>query len=307
MKIGLIGLGRMGNAIAYRLRKGKHAVVAYDRDKDAVKKVKQIGVKAAQSIEDLAKQCGIVWLMVPAGDVVDNSLEELKPHLKAHDIIIDGGNSHFEDTVRRAKSCARKKIYYLDCGTSGGIKGKSIGFSLMVGGNEGAYEKIKPILKSLAAPRGYGYMGPSGAGHYVKMVHNGVEYALLQAYADGFNLLKNGDYKDLDLETIANVWSNGSVIRSWIVDLLSEIFEDGQDFKTISGAIGENKTGLWTMQEAKKYDVPQELLDRALHARSWSRKTGGNYATKLVALLRNKFGGHPVKLKDEKIRRAKKK
>lgn len=297
MKVGLIGLGKMGNAIAYRLIKEKHTVVAYDRDKASLQKAKRIGVQVAKSVEDIAKQCRIIWLMVPAGKIVDSVLDELKPYLKAHDVVIDGGNSYFKDTVRRARGLVRKKIYYLDCGTSGGLKGRSIGFSLMVGGNEDAFEKIKSILKAIAIKDGYGYMGPSGSGHYVKMIHNGVEYALLQSYADGFNLLKHGHYKDLDLKTISRVWSNGSVIRSWIVDLIEEIFEQDQDFKTISGAIGENKTGLWTMQEAKAQKVPAELIERALHARAWSRKTGGNYATKLVALLRNKFGGHPVTMK----------
>jgi 6-phosphogluconate dehydrogenase len=232
--------------------------------------------------------------MVPAGEVVDSVIEQIKPKLKPKTIIIDGGNSLFTDTIKRAINLEKQKIFYLDCGTSGGLKGKEIGFSLMVGGDKNAYEKITPIFDAIAAPSGYAHMGPSGSGHYVKMVHNGIEYAILQAFGDGFNLLKNGHYKNLDLKTIARVWSNGAVIRSWVVELLHEIFSKITDFEQISGKIGENLTGRWTLEEANKQKIDFEILEKALTKRSWSRKTGGDFSTKLVALLRNKFGGHKL-------------
>lgn len=291
--VGIIGLGKMGEAIAYRLLQANYNVIGFDPTPESQESLRALGGKVATDISALA-QAGVIWIMVPAGKPVDDVLEQLKPHLTPNTIIVDGGNSHFPDTVRRCKELEVLGVSYLDCGTSGGLKGREIGFSLMVGGDKEAYKKTESFLQAIAAPGGYEHMGPSGAGHYVKMVHNGIEYAILQSYAEGLHLLRAGSYKDLDLAKITGVWKNGSVIRSWIVDLLEEIFVENPDFEKISGAIGENLTGQWTLQEAEKQNVPMILLKDALAIRAWSRKESGNFGTKIVALLRNKFGGHPI-------------
>lgn len=288
MNIGLVGLGKMGQAIAYRLLQAGHQVVGYDP-------AQSIGDYCVDNLATLAQQARIIWLMVPAGQAVDDVLAQLRPYLKSGDIIIDGGNSNYQDSVRRYEELKKIQVSFLDCGTSGGVHGKELGFSLMIGGDKESYTKLEQIFKALAAPNGYAYFGPSGAGHYVKMVHNGVEYALLQAYAEGFDLLKNGSYKDLDLAQVCRVWNNGSIIRSWIVELARQVFEQDQEFKSISGQIGENQTGQWTVAEAALHGVSMRVVQQALDIRAWSRLTGGDYATKVVAMLRNKFGGHPVK------------
>ncbi len=295
MKIGVIGLGRMGAAIVHRLLDGGHEVVAFDQDGAARSKVKAMGASIALDATHLARESRVIWLMVPAGKVVDKVIEELRPELQEGDIVIDGGNSNFKDTIRRAKDLAKNKVQFIDCGTSGGLKGEDIGFSLMIGGDVEAYTKIEPIFKAIATDDGYGHMGPSGAGHYVKMIHNGIEYALLQSYAEGFHLLKEGRYTDLDLTQVAKVWENGSIIRSFIVELCQEIFSEDQNLEEVPGAIGENLTGYWTAEEAREQNVPVKLIDDALIIRKWSRETGGNYGTKVVAMLRHKFGGHPLK------------
>lgn len=297
MRIGLVGLGRMGQSIAERLIKYGHEVFAYDPSEEARQRTLAFGVQPVDSLEAVARVSRVIWLMVPAGKPVDDCLASLSHALQEHDIVVDGGNSFFGDTIRRHAELAQKKVYFVDCGTSGGLKGREIGFSLMVGGDAIAYKKLEPVFHAIACSQGFAYFGPSGAGHYVKMVHNGVEYALLQAYAEGFHLLKDGHYPGLDLAKIADVWAHGSVVRSWIVELAQEIFEHDQQLADVGGAIGENKTGQWTLDEAKKEGVPVDLIERALAIRAWSRETGGNYATKVVALLRNKFGGHPLETK----------
>ncbi len=295
MKIGVIGLGRMGAAVAYRLYKAGFSVFGYDVDFQTCKEVEKIGVTCVASYEELSKNIDILWLMVPAGKVVDSVLESVQPYLKKETIIIDGGNSKFTDSLCRAKKLKKQNISFLDCGTSGGLYGKQIGFSLMIGGEHSAFKQAEPIFKAVAAPCGYGYMGPSGAGHYVKMVHNGIEYALLQAYAEGLHLLKEGYYKELDLAKIANVWLHGSVIRSWLLELAKNVFEQDQEFKNISGQIGGGATGQWTVDEAHEQNISVRLIEASLAIRKESRQTGGNYATKLVALLREQFGGHEIK------------
>ena len=294
MKVGLIGLGRMGNAVAFRLLQAGHEVIGFDLDKSAQDNARSMGVQIVTELKKITDGVDAIWLMVPAGEIVDVTITQLKPYLEPGLIIIDGGNSNFKDSIRRAEDLQKSSIHYLDVGTSGGLLGRDIGFSLMIGGDEQAFKKMEPLFKALAAKDGYAYFGPSGAGHYVKMVHNGIEYALLQAYAEGFDLLKNGRYKDLDMQKVAQVWSNGSVIRSWIVDLAHNVFKEDQDFKTISGKIGGGSTGRWTVQEAHEQNIPVMLIEDSLKIRDWSQKTDGNYATKLVALLRNQFGGHPV-------------
>lgn len=324
MVIGLIGLGRMGQAIAARLLHAGFDVCGYDPythvdphtldSKDIKSSVElpstqhtSAGITAGsftqacagkfmqvQSLKDCAAHTRVFWLMVPAGEPVDAVITALIPLVGQETVIIDGGNSLYKDSIRRHDLLSKHKIAFLDCGTSGGLHGRALGFSLMIGGDEPAYTRCEPIFKAIAAPDGYGRVGPAGAGHYVKMIHNGIEYALLQAYAEGFHLLKGGSYNNLDLEKISQIWSNGSIIRSWILKLTHDIYAAHTDFDAISGAIGENKTGLWTVEEAERQGVPVDLIKRALAIRAESRTTGGDYATKLVALLRKEFGGHPV-------------
>jgi len=296
MKLGLIGLGRMGNAIAQRVIDAGHQVIGFDQSPASCAQAEQLGVTIVASAQEVAQRARIVWLMVPAGEVVDSVLALLRPHLHKDDIIIDGGNSHFKDSIRRAKELEQHGIYFLDCGTSGGLHGRENGFSLMVGGDEASYIKIHPLLEAIAASGAVGLVGPSGAGHYIKMVHNGIEYGLLQAYAEGFQLIKEGSFKNYnpDLEQISRIWNNGAVIRSWILDLAHTIFEQDQEFHKISGRIGQNGTGKWCVENADENNIPVPVIQAALKVRALSEQTGGNYATKLVALLRHAFGGHPL-------------
>lgn len=298
MNIGVIGLGRMGSALVTRLVNGGHTVIGYDPSETTRKYSEARGASTVTSLVTLAEQVRIFWLMVPAGDLVDDVINTLKPHLQPGDIIIDGGNSFYEDSVRRHNNLATMNIAYLDCGTSGGLAGETVGFSLMVGGNKKIFDHIEPLLISIAAPEGYAYVGPSGSGHYVKMVHNGIEYALLQSYAEGLHLLKEGQYPNLDLAAITKVWNHGSIIRSWILELAQNILTRDQELANISGEIGENLTGRWTLDEAQKQGVPVDLIEQALAIRTLSRQTGGNYGTKLVAMLRNEFGGHHITKKN---------
>jgi len=295
MNIGIIGLGRMGSAIAHRLQLANHTVFGFDTHQPARINAQNDGITCKENLHDVCKNVSVLWLMLPAGAIIDDVLNSIKGDVKPGTIIIDGGNSFYQDSVARAKRLEQMQISFLDCGTSGGLHGKDHGFSLMIGGNPEAFEKAKPAFEAIAAPQGIIYAGPSGAGHFVKTVHNGIEYALLQAYGEGFHLLKEGPYKDLNLQAIASAWNHGSVIRSWILELAEQIFIRDQNFSEISGAIGENLTGQWTVKTAKQLGIPVTLIEDALKIRAQSRETGGNYATKLVALLRNEFGGHEVK------------
>lgn len=297
LKIGLVGLGRMGLSIVYRLVKAGHEVIGFDFSEQAREQAHALGAAVVMKLEEITSDLDALWLMVPAGDPVDEVIKQVLPTLSKKTIIVDGGNSNFHDSIRRAEFLAQQGIAFLDCGTSGGLHGRDIGFSLMIGGDKTAYETLISAFQALAAPGGYEYMGPAGAGHYVKMIHNGIEYSMLQAYAEGFDLLKNGHYHNLDLEKISSVWSNGSIIRSWCLELAQQVFKHEQNLSAISGEIGENKTGQWTLDEAKKAHVPMKMLDQALAIRAWSRESGGNYGTKVVAMLRHAFGGHPVKKK----------
>jgi 6-phosphogluconate dehydrogenase len=295
MNIGIIGLGRMGAAIAFRLIKAGHTVTGFDPSIEAQTAAQEIGVTCVQLISDVCKDARIVWLMVPAGKAVDDALAGIQGTLQKGDIIIDGGNSFYQQSVERAQRAALSSIAFLDCGTSGGLYGKEHGFSLMIGGDKTAYEQALPVFQAIAQPDGYAHVGPSGAGHFVKMVHNGIEYALMQSYAEGFHLLKKGPYSDLNLEQIAAVWNHGAIIRSWLLELIQQIYSRGSDLKDISGAVGENQTGFWTAKTAKERGIPVKMIEQALDIRAWSRQDGGNYATKLVALMRHEFGGHEIK------------
>lgn len=297
MKIGIIGLGRMGCAIAHRLLDADVEVFGFDTNQQACISFQEHGGRVVQSVADLARATTHIWLMVPAGKLIDEVLQTLIPVLTPDSIIIDGGNSFFKDSKARAERLRAHKINFLDCGTSGGLHGEQEGFSLMVGGERVAYERMEPYLRIIAAPQGYAYVGPSGAGHYVKMVHNGIEYALLQAYAEGLNLLHEGFYKDLDLAAITDVWQHGSIICSHILQLVHNVLSRDQKLDDITGVTGGGQTGTWAVETAHEQKVSVPLLEEALRIRAWSQETGGNYATKLVALLRHEFGGHELKKK----------
>ena len=298
MQLGVVGLGRMGQIVVDRVLAAGHDVVAFDLDADAVATAADAGATPAEDLGDLTDRLGDdkrIWLMVPAGEAVDATLDELEPHLTPDDVVVDGGNSYFEDSVRRADAT---DAAYLDCGTSGGPAGAELGFSLMVGGPEWAYEALTPVFDAVATgPAGHDRMGGSGAGHYVKMVHNGVEYALMQAYGEGFELLAEGRY-DLDLEAVARTWNNGAVIRSWLLELCEEAFrEEGSDLGDVADHVAGGSTGTWTVQEALEQGVPVPLIYGALAERFGSRATGdgeGRFARRLANRLRYGFGRHEV-------------
>ncbi|WP_435196155.1 phosphogluconate dehydrogenase (NAD(+)-dependent, decarboxylating) [Natronomonas sp. EA1] len=295
MQLGLIGLGRMGRIVADRVMAVGHDVVAYDVSDEAVADAADAGVTPAESIADLTEQLGEekrIWLMVPAGDPVDATLEELDPHLTEDDVVVDGGNSYYERSVERAEACTAA---YLDCGTSGGPAGAELGFSLMIGGPAWAYDELVPVFDAVATgPDGHDHMGAAGSGHYVKMVHNGVEYAMMQAYGEGFELLHEGRY-DLDMESIARTWVNGAVIRSWLLELCEEAFrEEGNDLGTVADHIAGGSTGTWTVQESLEQEVPVPLIYQALAERFDSRNEG-RFSRRLANRLRYGFGRHEVK------------
>jgi 6-phosphogluconate dehydrogenase len=300
MHLGVIGLGRMGRIVVDRVLDAGHDVTAFDVDEAAVADAADAGATAADSIGDLAERLGSekrIWLMVPAGDPVDAALDELAPHVDGDDIVVDGGNSNFHDSLRRAEAT---EAAFLDCGTSGGPAGAELGFSLMVGGPEWAYEELCPVFDAVATgPDGHDRMGPAGSGHYVKMVHNGVEYALMQAYGEGFELLADGRF-DLDLEAVARTWNNGAVIRSWLLELCEEAFrEEGSDLGDVADHVAGGSTGTWTVQEALEQEVPVPLIYQALAERFGSRATGegkvpGRFARRLANRLRYGFGRHEV-------------
>jgi 6-phosphogluconate dehydrogenase len=294
MELGVVGLGRMGRIVVERCLDAGHDVVAFDLDAEAVADAAEAGATAADSVADLAGRLGAekrVWLMVPAGEAVDAALADLEPHLDGDDVVVDGGNSHFEDSVRRAEATPAA---YLDCGTSGGPAGAEVGFSLMVGGPAWAYEELTPVFDAVATgPEGHDRMGPAGAGHYVKMVHNGVEYALMQAYGEGFELLHEGRY-DLDLEAVARTWNNGAVIRSWLLELCEEAFrEEGTDLGDVADHVAGGSTGTWTVREALEQEVPLPLIYGALAERFGSRSE--RFSRRLANRLRYGFGRHEVR------------
>ena len=297
MEIGFIGLGRMGQAMATRLADRGHRVVAYDVSPAAVASVVERGLEGVENLEQLAKALNPprnIWLMVPAGKAVDEVIfKGLVPYLAADDLLVDGGNSNYKDTIRRAQQLNENGIRLMDVGTSGGIEGVSNGLSLMAGGSQQDFRRLEPLLKDLAAENGYGLMGGVGAGHFVKTVHNGIEYALLQSYAEGFELLKEGPF-EIDLGLVARIWNNGSVIRSWLLELAQEVLEsDG--LKEVAAEVGGGQTGRWATEAALEHEVPFTMLAAALSERYRSRRE--SFAARLVAALRRGFGGHPVKKK----------
>jgi len=294
MELGVIGLGRMGQIVVNRSLAAGHDVVAFDLSAEATATAADAGATPADSLDDLCDRLGEekrIWLMVPAGEAVDATLSELEPHLGADDVVVDGGNSRFHESVRRAEAT---DAAYLDCGTSGGPASAEAGFSLMVGGPEWAYEALVPVFDAVATgPDGHDRMGESGSGHYVKMVHNGVEYALMQAYGEGFELLAEGRY-DLDMESVARTWNNGAVIRSWLLELCEEAFrEEGSDLGDVADHVAGGSTGTWTVEEALEQEVPVPLIYQALAERFDSRNEG-RFSRRLANRLRYGFGRHEV-------------
>jgi len=296
MELGLIGLGRMGSGMTLRLLQGGHQVMVYDRVPEAGAALAGKGATAAGSLEDLGQKLEaprIVWLMIPAGPPVDDTIQRLSGTLAPGDIIIDGGNSNYKDSIRRAEALRSQQIEFVDVGVSGGIWGLKVGFNLMVGGNQAVFKQAEPIFKTLAPPDGYAYVGPSGAGHYSKMVHNGIEYSLLQSYAEGFEILKAAPF-GFDLEQLAKLWNHGSVIRSWLLELAQAAFEQDPQLSRIRGYVDDSGEGRWTLQEAIDHAVPAPALAMSLFMRFRSRQDD-SFSDKVIAALRNEFGGHPVK------------
>jgi 6-phosphogluconate dehydrogenase len=297
MQLAMIGLGKMGGNMAERLVRGGHSVVTYDRSSEAVERYAKLGATGASSLADVVKKLStprVVWIMVPAGDPVDQTIGELRPLLTQGDIIIDGGNSNFHDTMRRAKALREHSIKYIDCGTSGGIWGLEKGYCLMIGGEEAAVKRCEPIFKTLAPPDGFAHLGPSGAGHYVKMIHNGIEYGMLQAYAEGYEILHaSRDFPNFDLHKVAELWQQGSVVRSWLNELAVRAFANDASLEKIKGWVADSGEGRWTVQEAIDLDVPAWVITQSLLVRFRSRQDD-SFSAKVIAALRNEFGGHAV-------------
>ncbi|MBI5346562.1 MAG: decarboxylating 6-phosphogluconate dehydrogenase [Chlamydiae bacterium] len=302
MDVGFIGLGKMGLNMTIRLLK-EHKVIAFDKNNiEANKNAKDKGALVVGSLQELIKKLKgprVIWMMVPAGEVTENLILELSQILSPNDILIDGGNSYYKDSIRRSKELAKKKIKFLDIGTSGGIWGLKEGYCLMVGGEKKAYDKVLPLLTTLSVKDGYQYVGPSGSGHFVKMVHNGIEYGMMQAYAEGFELLKNKKEFNLDLFKIAKLWNHSSVVRSWLLELLENVFEDEKSFSKIAPFVEDSGEGRWTIKEAIDEGISLPVISMALFERFSSRKKD-SFQYKILAALRNEFGGHRVKKGNEK-------
>jgi len=297
MQLAMIGLGRMGGNMTERLMRDKHQVVVFDRSPEAIQKYVTLGAVGASSPADIVAKLEaprVAWIMVPAGKPVDDTIAALLPGLSKGDVIIDGGNSNFHDSMRRAAELAPKGIHFVDSGTSGGIWGLENGYCLMIGASDEAFALCEPIFKSLAPPDGYGHMGPPGSGHYVKMIHNGVEYGMLQAYAEGYEILHASKDFKLDLHQIAKVWNQGSVVRSWLNELAELAFAHDPNLDQLKGFVEDSGEGRWTVQEAIDLDVPAPVITLSLLARLRSRQTD-SFSAKVIAALRNEFGGHAVK------------
>ena len=295
MRLGFVGLGRMGGNMVRRLLADGHEIVAWARSEESVKEAAARGAVAATSLEDVAARLTpprVVWLMIPAGDPVEKSIAGLRPLLSAGDVIVDGGNSRFSDSARRAAELEKDRIGFLDAGTSGGVWGLKYGYCLMVGGLSDHFRLVEPAFKTLAPPDGYAHVGAPGAGHFVKMVHNAVEYVMLQGYGEGLELLQASGY-DLDLLQISKLWTHASVVRSWLLDLLVRALEADPKLATVKGFVEDSGEGRWTLHEAIERAVPMPALADSLFARFHSRQPE-SFSAKVIAALRNQFGGHAV-------------
>jgi 6-phosphogluconate dehydrogenase len=298
MRMAMIGLGKMGGNMTERLIRGGHQVVVYDRSPEAIAAASAKGATGARDLDDVVAQLAsprVVWVMVPAGDPTEQTINAIADRMQPGDIIIDGGNSNFHDSIRRADALRGRSIEFIDAGTSGGVWGLANGYCLMVGGSESACATCEPIFRTLAPENGYARMGPPGSGHYVKMVHNGIEYGLLQAYAEGYEILHaSKEFPALDLHRIAGLWNQGSVVRSWLNELAEQAFAKGNDLSGLRGYVDDSGEGRWTVAEAIALDVPAPVITASLLMRLRSRQAE-SYSAKVIAALRNEFGGHAVK------------
>ena len=307
MQVAMIGLGRMGMNMARRLLGGGHEVIAYNKTPEKVQQIEKEGAIGAFSLEEAVGKLTspkVVWLMLPIGKPVESTIDKLTGLLAPGDIIVEGGNSFFKDDIRRAKMLKDKKIRYIDAGVSGGIWGLKIGYCTMVGGDKADFDYIEPLLKTLAPENGYLYCGGTGAGHFVKMVHNGIEYGMMEAYAEGFEILKASPYgKDLSLKNVAALWNQGSVVRSWLLELMESAFEKDPDLSSISGYVEDSGEGRWTVEQAIELGVSATVLAHSVFKRFQSRQQDV-FSDKILAALRNEFGGHMTVRQGESVKQS---
>jgi len=302
MQLGMVGLGKMGANMTTRLINGGHHVVVTDREPDAIASAAARGARPAKSLDELVECLDTpraVWVMVPSGAATESVISQLASRVHENDIVVDGGNSNYKDTLRRSESLSRDGIHLVDVGTSGGVWGLTEGYSLMVGGDVGAVERLRPVLETLAPTpeHGWGRVGPSGAGHFVKMIHNGIEYGMMQAYAEGFEVLKRKESFGLDVHQIAEIWRHGSVVRSWLLDLTARALETDPNLSNIQGWVADSGEGRWSVAEAIDLDVPAPVMTMSLLMRFVSRQDD-SFAAKMLAAMRNQFGGHALKKND---------
>lgn len=302
MELGMVGLGRMGGNMAQRIINGGHKVVAFDPSEEARQSLAGIGGEAVASLAELVAGLAspkAVWVMVPAGDVTETTINQLADVLGPGDVVLDGGNANYKDSIRRAAALKERGLSFLDVGTSGGIWGLAEGYSLMIGGEAETFRRLEPIFQTLApaSDKGYGHVGPAGAGHFVKMVHNGIEYGLMQAYAEGFELMKAKEELGLDLGQISRIWQHGSVVRSWLLDLTADALEENAELEGIQAYVDDSGEGRWTVDESVELGVPIPVITLSLQARFRSRQEQP-YGPKLLAAMRNQFGGHAIKRAD---------
>ena len=297
MKIGLIGLGKMGGNMLKRLKNGKHEIVAFDLNKDNVKKAVEDGGIGADSIEDLVSKLEkprSIWVMVPHGKPTEETIDKLLTLLDDDDLIVDGGNSHFTESIKNGEKCKKKNIHFVDAGVSGGIWGLKIGYNIMVGGTDEAVKRIVPVLKTLAPKNGYAHFGKTGSGHFVKMVHNALEYVMLQGIGESFECMYRSDF-DIDLQKVANLWNHGAVVRSWLLELAADAFkEEGNSLENIAPYVDDSGTARWTSEYAIQNAIPVPAITISLYERFASREDNP-FSAKVIAALRNQFGGHAVK------------
>ncbi len=299
MKIAMIGLGKMGANMTKRLLQGGHQVVTFDLNESAIQAAEKAGAIGARTLDELTEKLEtprVAWIMVPAGSPTESTVNALSERFSQGDIIIDGGNSNYKETVRRAKSLKEQELHYVDVGTSGGVWGLAEGYSMMIGGETAVVEHLSPIFETLAPGKelGWGHVGPSGAGHYVKMVHNGIEYGLMQAYAEGFEIMKAKEEFGLDLHQISEIWRYGSVVRSWLLDLTANALSEDAELSEIKDWVPDSGEGRWTVFDAIDLDVPAPVITLALQMRFVSRQDE-SFSAKILAAMRNQFGGHAVK------------
>ena len=297
MKIGLIGLGKMGGNMLKRLKNGKHEIVAFDLNKDNVKKAVEDGGIGADSIEDLVSKLEkprSIWVMVPHGKPTEETIDKLLTLLDDDDLIVDGGNSHFTESIKNGEKCKKKNIHFVDAGVSGGIWGLKIGYNIMVGGTDEAVKRIEPVLNTLAPENGYAHFGKTGSGHFVKMVHNALEYVMLQGIGESFECMYRSDF-DIDLQKAANLWNHGALVRSWLLELAADAFkEEGNSLEKIAPYVDDSGTARWTSEFAIQNAIPVPAITISLYERFASREDNP-FSAKVIAALRNQFGGHAVK------------